>query len=109
MLILGQDGDVMVNVKNLHAISTYRLGDFEQGKKIEKKYRILAWHGRGSDDCWGIGDYETEDRAKQIIREIWERYGEYLHRKGGQAILRGSIDVPEEFWVLPKVYEISQI
>lgn len=108
MLILGQNGDVMVNVERIHTITTYQLGDYENGKLMEKRFRILAWYGSGEDDCWGIGDYATEDRAKEVIREIWEKYGQYLHRKGGPAMLKGSVDVPEEFWVLPKVYEMPK-
>lgn len=108
MLILGQDGDVMVNMERIHTITTYQLGNFENGKEMEKRFRILAWYGSGKDDCWGIGDYATEDRAKKVIREIWEKYGQYLHRPGGPAILKGSVDVPEEFWVLPKIYEMPK-
>ena len=74
MLILGQNGDVMVNVERIHTITTYQLGNYERGKEMEKRFRILAWYGSGEDDCWGIGDYATEDRAKKIIREVC--YGE---------------------------------
>lgn len=108
MLILGQNGDVMVNVERIHSITTYQLGDYERGKEMEKRFRILAWYGSGEDDCWGIGDYATEDRAKEVIREIWEKYSQYMHRQGGPAILKGSVAVPEEFWVLPKVYEMPK-
>lgn len=75
---------------------------------MEKKYRILAWYGSSEDDCWGIGDYDTEARAKEIVREIWQKYGVYLHRQGGPAILKGSVDLPEAFWVLPKIYEMPK-
>ena len=108
MLILSQNGDVMVNVDALQTITTYNFGDCQRCKEISEKCRILAWFGTGEDDCWGIGDYATEERAKEVIREIWQKYGEYLHRPGGPAILRGSVDVPEAFWVLPKIYEMPQ-
>ena len=108
MLILGQSGDVMVNVEHHQCFSIYQINNHEHGKEMEKRFRILAWYGSGEDDCWGIGDYATEDRAKEVLREIWEKYAQYLHRKGGPAILKGSVDVPEEFWVLPKVYEMPK-
>ena len=108
MLILSQNGEVMVNVKSLQAITTYKLGNYQRGEKMEKQYRILACYGAGEDDCWGIGDYETEDRAKEVIRAIWQKCGEYLHRPGGPAILRGSVEIPEAVWVLPKLYEMPQ-
>lgn len=109
MLILGQDGEVMVNLDRIHSITTYKLGDYERGKETESKFRVLAWFGNSEDDCWGIGDYATEERAKEIVREIWMKYGEYLYRQGGPAILRGSADVSEAFWVLPKLYEMPQV
>lgn len=108
MLILGQDGEVMVNLERIHSITTYKLGDYERGKAVESKFRVLAWFGTTEDECWGIGDYATEERAKEIVREIWHKYGEYLHRQGGPAILRGSVDVPEGFWILPKIYEMPK-
>lgn len=108
MLILGQNGDVMVNVECLHAITTYKFFEHKDGKEIGEKFRILAWHGEYEESFWGIGDYATEDRAKEIIREIWMKYGEYLHRQSEPAILRGSTDVPEAFWVLPKVFEMPK-
>lgn len=108
MLILGQDGDVIVNIERIHAITIYELGDYGRCKEMERRFRILALYGNRDDICWGIGDYATENRAKEVIREIFEKYGQYLHRKGGPAILKGSVDVPEEFWVLPKVYEMPK-
>ena len=56
MLILGQNGDVLVNVERHQCFSIYQLGNYENGKEMEKRFRILAWHGSGEDDCWGIGD-----------------------------------------------------
>lgn len=108
MLILGQDGEVMVNLDRIHSITTYKLGDCERGKDTENKFRVLAWFGNSEDDCWGIGDYATEERAKEIVREIWMKYGEYLHRPGGAAVLLGTSDVPEAFFVLPKLYEMPK-
>lgn len=108
MLILSQSGEAVVNVEHIHGLSFYKMGDFERGQKVDKKCRILAFFGDADDDYWVIGDYETEDRAKEIIREIWQKYGEYLHRPGGPAILRGTSDVDEAFWVLPKIYEMPE-
>lgn len=108
MQILGQSGDKMVNLEKIIALTICNIGDWQKGKEVENKYRILAWSGNEEQDCFGIGDYATEDRAKEIIKEIWQKYGQYLHRPGGPAMLRGSVDVPEAFWVLPKIYEMPQ-
>ncbi len=109
MLILSQSGEVMVNVERIHTLSIYKIADYKRGERIQEKFRILAWYGTTEDDCRGIGDYETENRAKEVLAEIWRKYGEYLHRPGGPAVLRGSSDVPEAFWVLPKVYEMPEV
>lgn len=109
MLILSQYRECVVNVDNLCSITIYPVNVKETGKETEKKFRILAWFGSAEEDCWGIGDYETNDRAKEVLAEIWKKYGEYLHRPGGPAILRGSSEIPEAFWVLPKVYEMPEV
>lgn len=108
MLILSQKGNVMVNMDSLQAITIYIFRNYQNGKIVDEKYRVMAWYGADEDDYWAIGDYATEERAKEVIKEIREKYGEYLHRRGGPAILKGSVDVPEAFWVLPKIYEMPQ-
>lgn len=116
MLILSQDGTKIVNFDVASAITMYESKsgykfDGISGNKIrvvDNNFQICAWFGNKADYYLRIGDYATEERAKEIIREIWQKSGEYLHRKGGQAILRGSIDIPEAFLVLPKIYEMPK-
>lgn len=109
MLILSQNREVMVNMENIHSLSLCKMENFDRGKSLDKRFRILAWFGSAEDDFWNIGNFGTKDRAKEVIREIWQKYGEYLHRCGGPAILRGTSDVPEAFWVLPKIYEMPEV
>lgn len=109
MLILSQDGEAVVNVNNLQAITIYQINEKIAGKDMEKKFRILALNGTTDDECLGIGDYVSVDRAKEVLQEIWQEYGAYLHRHGGPAILKGSVDVPEAFWVLPKTYKMPEV
>lgn len=109
MQILGQNGDKMVNLDRIIALAIYKMGDWEKGKEVEKKFRILAWSGNEEQDCFGLGDYVTEDRCKEIIKEIWELSGEYFHRPASQAILRGSFDIPELFFVPPKAYKMPEV
>lgn len=108
MLILSQNRELLVNVENIRLLSLQKIS-FEQEKKGDAQYRIFVSFGNADDDYWHIGNYGTEDRAKEIIREIWQKYGEYLHRPGGPAILRGTSDVPEAFFVLPKIYKMSEV
>lgn len=109
MLILGQSMDKVVNLDMIIALTIYRLGDWEKGKEIEKKFRILAWSGNGEGDCFGLGDYATEERCKEIIFEIHKKCGEYIHRPYSPAVLRGTSDIPEMLFVPPKVYEMPEV
>ena len=109
MQILGQSGDKMVNLEKIIALTIYNLGDWQRGKEVKDKYRILAWSGNEEQDCFGLGDYATEDRCKEIIKEIWTISGQYYHSHGGPAILRGTSDVPELFFVPPKVYQMPEV
>ena len=102
MLILGQNGDVMVNVERIHAITTHQFSNYEYGKEIGKRFSILAWYGIGEDDYWGIGDYATEDRAKEVLRQIYCKYGGCVHRQ------EEAVDVTEEFRAFRKVFEIPK-
>lgn len=104
MFILGQKRDLLVNMSRIHALHLYELPDIE-----DEKYRILAWFGTTDEDCWGLGDYETEERAKEVLRDIWQMYGRYLHRDRSPAILRGTLDISEMLFVPPKIYEMPEI
>lgn len=109
MQILGQSGDKMVNLDKIIALAIYKMGDWENGKEVEKKFRILAWPGNEEQDCFDIGDYATEERCKEIIKEIWEVYGEYFHRPASPEIPRGSSAIPELLFVPPKVYKMPEV
>lgn len=109
MQILGQNGEKMVNLDRIIALTICNMGDLLRGKDVERKFRILAWSGNEEQDCFGIGDYETEERCKEIIKEIWQLSGEYYHRPASQAILRGSSDIPEMFFVPPKAYKMPEV
>ena len=71
MLILAQNRTVLVNMDRINSIAVHNLGD--------NKFRILAYYGNENADCWGIGDYETEERAKEILLEIMEKYANVYH------------------------------
>lgn len=59
MLILAQNRTVLVNMDRINSIVVHNLGD--------NKFRILAYYGNENTDSWGIGDYETEERAKRDL------------------------------------------
>lgn len=100
MLILAQNRTVLVNMDRINSIVVHNLGD--------NKFRILTYYGNKNTDCWGIGDYETEERAKEILLEIMGKYAQYFHRHASPAMLRGSSDISEAIFVFPKVYEMPE-
>ena len=51
-----------------------------------------------------LGKYETEERAKEVLQEIVERYGSYLQLKGGPVLTRGQMDIQPNVFNIPKVY-----
>lgn len=106
MIIVSQNKELIANMDQASSIEIYDLGESES-KPGRPRYRILVY-GVGAEDCCGIGDYQTKERCKEIFTEIRNRYGEYLHRQGDPAILRGSVEVSEAFWVLPKVYDMPE-
>ncbi len=109
MLILGQNKDMIVNLDQIHSITVYKHKESKKGEGVnEKKFRILAWYGDEEYDYWELGDFTTEDRAKCIVSEIFSKYGEYIHRPYSPAIFRGTSDVEEALFVLPKIYEIPE-
>lgn len=88
MFILGQDRDVVVNANTMDALTVYCFCENEKATSFEgiikgktkkyEKFRILAWYGPTEDDCFAIGDYDTNERAKEIILEIWQRCRNYV-------------------------------
>lgn len=55
-----------------------------------------------------LGEYETEERAKEVLREIAKEYSKYLELRGGPAVLQGQIDIQPNIFNIPKVYEMPE-
>lgn len=62
MLIVSKDESVIVNFNNLEAIE---IGNVEENQGKGIIYARLA-----SDYFYEIGEYKTEERAKEVLREI---------------------------------------
>lgn len=73
MIIVSQDKDAIVNFNN---INTIMIREHSLSDIIDKKdYKIISFDNayRSSDDCSDVlGTYETEERAKEVLREIIE-------------------------------------
>lgn len=55
-----------------------------------------------------LGKYEIEERAKEVLAEIVQKYSSYLQLTGGPAIMQGQIDIQPNIFNIPKVYEMPE-
>ena len=53
-----------------------------------------------------LGYYKTEARAKEVLKEIVEKYSSYLELKGGVAFMQGGMNIQPNIFNIPKVYEM---
>lgn len=94
MLIISQDKKLVLNLKNIEAIG---IGDPLENNN--GKFQILV--ETTSDNQYPIAEYETEERAKEILEDLTR-----LYRKNFQVIgERGGVT---DFIHPPKVYEMPK-
>ena len=55
-----------------------------------------------------LGEYATEERAKEVLMEIIKKYSSYLQLDGGPALLKGQMDIQPNIFNIPKVYEMPK-
>lgn len=101
MIIISQDKTEIINFDNVININITDCG--------EDGYLISAGFVVGRDDNYrDLGYYETEERAKEVLKEIVEKYSSYLELKGGVALMQGGMDIQPNIFNIPKVYEMPK-
>ncbi len=55
-----------------------------------------------------LGAYKTIERAKEVLKEIVEKYSSYLELKGGVAFMQGGMNIQPNIFNIPKVYEMPK-
>ena len=100
MIIVSQDKSVIVNFNNVEAIE---IGNIEENQCKGTIYARLV-----SDYFYKIGEYKTEERAKQVLQEIIELYRKDTFYKETQ-IDSGVYSRKEINHPLPKVYEMPEV
>lgn len=125
MIIVKQNKDIV----NFSRVSEIKIVDYEaQKESLENKlgdifvsalianvgiddtklsgYGIYAYFEK---DNWSVlGEYKTEERAKEVLQEIAQKFSSYLKLEGGPAILQGPIDIQPNIFNIPKVYEMPE-
>ena len=99
MIIVSQDKDKIVNFDNLTQI--YITRDEEETATFIRYETVDSLY----DD---LGEYKTEERAKEVLQEIVKKYSSYLELKGGPAIIQGQMDIQPNIFNIPKVYEMPE-
>lgn len=97
MIIVSQDKDNVINYDNVKRLWI----DDNVLDKTNTTFYINA------DDDF-LGEYETEERAKEVLKEIVEKYSSYLELKGGVAFMQGGMNIQPNIFNIPKVYEMPE-
>ncbi len=101
MIIINQDKNELVNFDNIMCINITNCE--------EDGYLISAGFVVGRDDNYrDLEYYNTEERAKEVLAEIVQKYSSYLQLNGGPAILQGQMDIQPNIFNIPKVYEMPE-
>lgn len=103
MIIVSQDKTNILNFSNIQNVRIEPYGTHIKGKKI---YKIFAGNSEGY--ATELGTYDTEERAKEVLQEIAQKYSSYLKLEGGPAILQGQMDIQPNIFNIPKVYEMPE-
>lgn len=98
MIIVSQDKKRIINFKNITDINI---------EFIHSDYELRASF-IGECESFNIGNYEEEERAKEVLQEITQKYSSYLKLEGGPAILQGQMDIQPNIFNIPKVYEMPE-
>lgn len=93
MIIVSQDKGTIVNFRNIQNIKIEPYGTHIKGKKI---YKIFSGNFEGYEI--ELGTYETEERAKEVLQEIGERYEGWQNLVYGQpsGICSPRYEMPED-------------
>ncbi len=97
MVIVSQDKDTIINHDNVQLLWINK----NILNKTIKTFYIYADHDF-------LGEYETEERAKEVLKEITQKYSNYLKLEGGLAISQGQINIQPNIFNMPKVYEMPE-
>jgi len=96
MIIVSQDKEEIINLDNIQRLF------------IDADYISTVIYAECIEDDISIGTYKTEERAKEVLQEIAQKYSSYLKLEGGPAILQGQMDIQPNIFNIPKVFEMPE-
>ena len=107
MIIVGQDRMEIFNFDEIFRLYVDNWSN-EEFATEPNCFCIKAEKSSDNMICAFLGEYKTEERAKEILQEIAEKYSSYLQLNGGPAILKGTLDIAPAIFNIPKVYEMPK-
>lgn len=94
MIIISQDKNGILNFNNIQLCRINQEG--------------IVYVFLNEYNSFKLGEYSTEERAKEVLQEIVKKYSSYLKLEGGPAILQGQMDIQPDIFNIPKVYEMPE-
>ena len=105
MIIVSQDKMEIFNFEEIFRLYVDNWSN-EEFATEPNCFCIKAEKSRDNMICAFLGEYETEERAKEVLKEIVEKYSSYLELKGGVAFMQGGMNIQPNIFNIPKVYEM---
>lgn len=102
MIIVSQDKNMIINFNSI--VSTYVIKNYVSEEKGYKGYNIDF--ATNEEINFVLATYKTEERAKEVLKEIVEKYSSYLELKGRVAFMQGGMNIQPNIFNIPKVYEM---
>lgn len=107
MVIVSQDKMEIFNFNEIFRLYVENWSNEEFATEPNCFY-IKAEKSSDNMICAFLGEYETEERAKEVLKEIVEKYSSYLELKGGVAFMQGGMNIQPNIFNIPKVYEMPK-
>ncbi len=76
MIILSQNKKTIINFKNVTGITIIEIIDEVDDTRKEKEFLIGADTNGAESQCFELGSYRTEERAKEILEDIINKLAE---------------------------------
>lgn len=105
MIIINQDKTEIFNFEEIFRLYV----DNWSNEEFETEPNCFCIKAEKSSDNMiyaFLGEYKTEERAKEVLKEIVEKYLSYLELKGGVAFMQGGMNIQPNIFNIPKVYEM---
>lgn len=101
MIIVSQDRDKIMNFDNVTTIELST--DYETEKKI-----IICINTLGGEH-FNIGKYGTEERAKEVLCEIYSRYSvKEMYKRADSKTQEEMIQICVEKGISPFIFEMPE-